>query len=99
MCWIIGGAGIALGCYILGYVIGSVITNERRNQAREEMGLETDEGCYGCKDVGLPCDPKCKFNAHDGLDFAEIGINSITDYEEVKEDEQSEKNISESDEA
>lgn len=59
MWWIIGGAGIALGCYILGYVMGSVITNERRNQAREEMGL--DEGCYGCKDVGLPCDPKCKF--------------------------------------
>lgn len=61
MWWIIGGAGIALGCYILGYVMGSVITNERRNQAREEMGLETEEGCYGCKDVGLPCDPKCKF--------------------------------------
>lgn len=80
MWWIIGGAGIALGCYILGYVMGSVITNERRNQAREEMGL--DEGCYGCKEVGLPCDPKCKFN-------------SITDYEEVKEDEQSEKNNSE----
>lgn len=59
MWWIIGGAGIALGCYILGYVMGSVITNECRNQAREEMGLE--EGCYGCKDVGLPCDPKCKF--------------------------------------
>lgn len=59
MWWIIGGAGIALGCYILGYIMGSVITNERRNQAREEMGL--DEGCYGCKDVGLPCDPKCKF--------------------------------------
>ena len=59
MWWIIGGAGIALGCYILGYVMGSVITNERRNQAREEMGLE--EGCYGCKDAGLPCDPKCKF--------------------------------------
>lgn len=59
MWWIIGGAGIALGCYILGYVMGSVITNERRNQAREEMGLE--EGCYGCKEVGLPCDPKCKF--------------------------------------
>lgn len=59
MWWIIGGAGVALGCYILGYVMGSVITNERRNQAREEMGLE--EGCYGCKDVGLPCDPKCKF--------------------------------------
>jgi len=57
MWWIIGGAGIALGCYILGYVMGSVITNERRNQAREEMGL--DEGCYGCKEVGLPCDPKC----------------------------------------
>lgn len=59
MWWIIGGAGVALGCYILGYVMGSVITNERRNQAREEMGLE--ESCYGCKDVGLPCDPKCKF--------------------------------------
>ena len=59
MWWIIGGAGIALGCYILGYVMGSVITNERRNQVREEMGLEED--CYGCKDVGLPCDPKCKF--------------------------------------
>ncbi len=59
MWWIIGGAGLALGCYILGYVMGSVITNELRNQAREEMGLE--EGCYGCKDVGLPCDPKCKF--------------------------------------
>lgn len=60
MWWIIGGAGIALGCYILGYVIGSVITNEHRNQAREEMGLE-EEGCYGCKDVGLPCDKNCKF--------------------------------------
>lgn len=59
MWWIIGGAGVALGCYILGYLMGSVITNERRNQAREEM--ELDEGCYGCKVIGLPCDPKCKF--------------------------------------
>ena len=52
----------------------------RYEQLREEMGLE--EGCYGCKEVGLPCDPKCKFN-------------SITDYEEVKEDEQSEENDTE----
>lgn len=79
MWWIIGGAGVALGCYILGYVMGYTISNEHRNQAREEMGLE--EGCYGCKDVGLPCDPKCKFN-------------SITD-EEVNENEQPEENNSE----
>lgn len=58
MGWIIGGAGVALGCYILGYVMGSVVTSERINKTRDEMGLE--EGCYGCKDIGLPCDPNCK---------------------------------------
>lgn len=78
MWWIIGGAGVALGCYILGYVMGSVITSERINKTRGE--LELDEGCFGCKDIGLPCDPNCK-------------------RKEKNEDEQSEKNISESDEA
>lgn len=79
MMWLIFGAIICLLCYITGYVLGRAITLDKLRSTRGEMGLETDEGCYGCKDVGLPCDPKCKFN-------------SITDYEEVKEDEQSEKN-------
>lgn len=91
MWWFIGGALVGFTCFMMGYIVRGKVDDAELKQNREEMGLETDEGCYGCKDVGLPCDPKCKFNVHDGLDFAEININSITDYEEVK-DEQSEKN-------
>lgn len=77
MWWFIGGALAGFTCFMMGYIVRGKIDDEELKQNREEMGL--DEGCYGCKDVGLPCDPKCKFN-------------SITDYEEVNEDEQSEKN-------
>ena len=76
MWWFIGGALVGFTCFMMGYIVRGKIDDEEIKQNREEMGLE---GCYGCKDVGLPCDPKCKFN-------------SITDYEEVNEDEQSEKN-------
>lgn len=80
MWWIIGGALVGFTCFMMGYIVRGKIDDEVLKETRGEM--ELDEGCYGCKDIGLPCDPKCKFN-------------SITDYEEVKEDEQSEKNNSE----
>lgn len=80
MWWIIGGALVGFACFMMGYIVRGKIDDEELKQNREEMGLE--EGCYDCKEVGLPCDPKCKFN-------------SITDYEEVNKDEQSEKNNSE----
>ena len=59
MWWIIGGALVDFTCFMMGYIIRGKIDDEELKQNREEMGLE--EGCYGCKDAGLPCDPKCKF--------------------------------------
>lgn len=59
MWWIIGGALVGFTCFMMGYIVRGKIDDEELKQNREEMGLE--EGCYGCKDVGLPCDPKCKF--------------------------------------
>ena len=78
MWWIIGGALVGFTCFMMGYIIRGKIDDEELKQNREEMGL--DEGCYGCKEVGLPCDKNCKFRKEN-------------------EDEQSEKNLSESDEA
>lgn len=82
MGWIFGGAAVGFTCFMMGYIVRGKIDEEELNHNRGEMGL--DEGCYGCKEVGLPCDPKCKFN-------------SITDYEEVNEDEQSEENNNQED--
>lgn len=59
MWWFVGGALVGFTCFMMGYVIRGKIDDEELKQNREEMGLE--EGCYGCKEVGLPCDPKCKF--------------------------------------
>lgn len=59
MWWIIGGALVGFACFMMGYIVRGKIDDEELKQNREEMGLE--EGCYGCKEVGLPCDPKCKF--------------------------------------
>ena len=59
MWWIIGGALVGFTCFMMGYIVRGKIDDEELKQNREEMGLE--EGCYGCKEVGLPCDPKCKF--------------------------------------
>ena len=58
MIWIIGGALVGFTCFMMGYIIRGKIDNEEVKQNREEMGLEE---CYGCKEIGLPCDPKCKF--------------------------------------
>lgn len=59
MWWIIGGALVGFTCFMMGYIVRGKNDDEELKQNREEMGLE--EGCYGCKEVGLPCDPKCKF--------------------------------------
>lgn len=59
MWWIIGGALVGFTCFMMGYIVRGKIDDEELKQNREEMGLE--EGCYDCKEVGLPCDPKCKF--------------------------------------
>ena len=40
MWWVVIGALTALGCYILGYVIGSVVTSEKINTTRKEMSLD-----------------------------------------------------------
>lgn len=81
MFWPIAGAVLAATSYMLGYFMRGLVDAEKLRKVREEMGLD-DVNCYGCKDVGLPCDPKCSFN-------------SITDNEEVSEDGKSEKNDSE----
>lgn len=59
MWWFVGGALVGFTCFMMGYVIRGKIDDEELKQNREEMGLE--EGCYGCKEVGLPCDKNCKF--------------------------------------
>lgn len=59
MWWFIGGALVGFTCFMMGYIVRGKVDDVEFKQNREEMGLE--EGCYGCKDVGLPCDPKCKF--------------------------------------
>lgn len=61
MWWIIGGALVGFTCFMMGYIVRGKIDDEELKQNREEMGLETEEDCYGCEEVGLPCDPKCKF--------------------------------------
>lgn len=58
MGWIIGGALVGFTCFMMGYIVRGKVDEEERKLNREEMGLE--EGCYGCKDIGLPCDPNCK---------------------------------------
>lgn len=50
---------VGFTCFMMGYIVRGKIDDEDLKQNREEMGLEED--CYGCKGVGLPCDPKCKF--------------------------------------
>ena len=66
ICWIFGGAAICLFCYVMGYCIGEAVTNEKWRNTRGQMELEDEpdvpEGCYGCKEVGLPCDPNCQYN-------------------------------------
>lgn len=59
MIWIFGGAIAALCCYVMGYIIGVKVSQEKLRANRDEM--ELDEDCYGCKEIGLPCDPNCKF--------------------------------------
>ena len=59
MIWVLLSGGASLVSYILGYFIGKKITEEKFLEPRKELQL--DDECYGCKEIGLPCDPKCKF--------------------------------------
>lgn len=66
MVWIFAGAVICLFCYIMGYCIGEAVTNDKWRNTRGQMEPEDEpdipEECFGCKEVGLPCDPNCQNN-------------------------------------
>lgn len=66
MVWMFAGAVICLFCYIMGYCIGEAVTNDKWRNTRGQMELEDKpdipEECFGCKEVGLPCDPNCQNN-------------------------------------
>lgn len=64
MVWVIVGAVVCLSCYLMGFVIGELRAEEKFKEARREMGFddETPDECYGCREVGLPCDPNCQYN-------------------------------------
>jgi hypothetical protein len=66
MVWIFVGAVVCLFWYVMGYCIGEAVTNEKWRNTRGQMELDGEsdipEECYGCKDVGLPCDPNCQYN-------------------------------------
>lgn len=56
---------VAIVSYLAGYLVRGYIDNAELTQTRGEMGLGKDDvpdECYGCKDVGLPCDPNCRYN-------------------------------------
>jgi hypothetical protein len=66
MVWVFVGAVVCLFCYVMGYCIGEAVTNEKWRNTRGQMELDGEpdipEECYGCKDVGLPCDSNCQYN-------------------------------------
>lgn len=52
---------LCLLCYVMGYIVGINVTEDKINKTRKEMGLDEPDECYGCKEIGLPCDPNCKY--------------------------------------
>lgn len=57
--WIFIGMAFGLSMYMLGYVVRGFVDQEKFKETRGQMDLDE---CYGCKEAGLPCDPKCKYN-------------------------------------
>jgi hypothetical protein len=66
MVWVFVGSVACLFCYVMGYCIGEAVTNDKWRNTRGQMELDGEsdipEECYGCKNVGLPCDPNCQYN-------------------------------------
>lgn len=48
--------------YPLGYFARKWTEEERVRAYRKQMGLQDiPEECQGCKNLGLPCDPSCRY--------------------------------------
>ena len=49
--------------YTAGYIVRGYVDSERLKGTRGQMELDdTPDECYACKDIGLPCDPQCRYN-------------------------------------